>query len=586
MSIDRDRAQAWFRELISHRGWALREVFQQKYTGGAFRNDFLAGITVGIIALPLAMALAIASGVPPQYGLYTSIVAGAIIAFLGGSRIAVSGPTAAFVVILAPISAQHGLAGLMIASVMAGFFLLLMGVGRLGQLIQFIPYPVTTGFTAGIGVSIATLQIKDFLGLQMEKVPSHFTEKVAALGHAVPTLRWEDTLIGALTLAILIVWPRVTRKVPGALIAAGVGATTAYILSRTVEGFEVSTIASRFSYTFGGETRGGIPPFPPSFVLPWTQPGPGGEAFVLSMDMLRDLLGPALAIAMLGAIESLLCAVVADGMAGTRHDPDAELIAQGVGNIVGPFFGGIAATGAIARTAANIRAGGRTPVAALVHSAFVLVAMLLLAPMLGYLPMASLAALLILVAWNMSDAKHFVHIMKVAPRSDVLVLMTCFLLTVIFDMVIAVTVGVVLAALLFMQRMASITQTRVLEETHHAMPPDMPRGVLVYEVAGPLFFGAAEKAMNTLARYQLTERPRVLVLNMQGVPIMDVTGLVALESVLNRAWKQNAFVIVSGAGENVRDVIRNAGYASDPGRLAFCGDLEQAAMLASLHSRE
>src|SRR5919106_1137348 len=479
---------------------ALRRALRHGYTARDLRSDILAGIVVGIVALPLSMALAVASGVAPQQGLYTAIIAGSVIAALGGSMVQVSGPTAAFVVLLAPISARWGLGGLVMATLMAGLVLLLMGVLRLGSLIQFVPYPVTTGFTTGIAVVIATLQLKDFLGLTVAHMPERYLDRAAALARALPTMHWPDLAVGAFTLALLLLWPKVTRKVPAPLIALSLAAVAAALLSRFVPGFAVATINSRFSFELNGQILHGIPQLPPLPVLPWHLPGPGpeGRPLGLSLDLLRDLAPSAFAIAMLGAIESLLSAVVADGMTGGSHDPDAELMAQGTGNLLAPFFGGIAATGALARTATNVRAGARSPLAAISHSLFVLLSVLVLAPVLGYLPMASLAALLLIVAWNMSEVKHFAHALRVAPRSDVLVLVTCFGLTVVFDMVVSVTVGVMLAALLFMRRMAEVSGVRLVDQ--HPLLSGLPKSVLVYEVAGPLFFGAAQKAMSALHR--------------------------------------------------------------------------------------
>src|SRR5215213_4290952 len=399
---------------------ALRSALRHGYSRNDLRADLLAGIVVGVVALPLSMALAVASGVAPQYGLYTAIVAGMVIAALGGSMVQVSGPTAAFVVLLAPISAKFGLGGLVVASLMAGVILILMGIIRLGGLIQFVPYPVTTGFTTGIAVVIATLQLKDFLGLTVVRMPELYLERVAALARALPTVQWDDLAIGVFTLAILLLWPRITRKMPAPLIALSVAAGVAALLTWWMPGFEVATIRSRFHYEIGGQILSGIPQLPPLPVLPWNLPGPDGRPLGLSLELLRDLAPSAFAIAMLGAIESLLSAVVADGMTGGSHDPDAELMAQGTGNLIAPFFGGIAATGALARTATNIRSGARSPFAAIFHALFVLLAVLALAPVLGYLPMASLAALLLVVAWNMSEIKHFTHALRVAPKSDVL----------------------------------------------------------------------------------------------------------------------------------------------------------------------
>ncbi len=556
---------------------ALRQALAEGYASRDLRADVTAGLVVGIVALPLAMALAIASGVPPQHGIYTSIVAGAIIAILGGSRTSVSGPTAAFVVLLAPVSQRFGAGGLMIATFMAGAILVVLGIARLGRWIQFIPHPVTTGFTAGIGVVIAVLQLKDFLGLQVEHMPEHFPERVVALARSLPTTHVPDLAIGAFTLAVLVVWPKIARRLPGPLVAMALGGGLAFLLSRWVEGFRVDTIASRFTYVLGGELQHGIPRTPPHFDWPWNWPGPGGQPIVLSLGLLRELMGPAFAIAALGAIESLLCAVVADGMAGTKHDSDVELVAQGIGNLVAPLFGGIAATGAIARTATGIRAGTRSPIAAVVHAAFVLAAVLLLAPLLGYLPMASLAALLLVVAWNMSDARHFVHVLRVAAKSDVLVLLACFSLTVVFDMVIAVSVGIVLAALIFMRRMAEIATVRIDEDYHPHLKDPKLAGVVVYEIGGPLFFGAAEKAISTIERVR--GKARAVILVMDSVPVIDVTGLVALESALEKLAKHRTFVVLAGVRPDVRRALQKGGIAEEPGRLAFCADGEEATAL-------
>ncbi len=556
---------------------ALRGVLREGYSLQLLRGDVMAGLVVGIVALPLSMALAIASGVPPQHGLYTAIIAGGLIAVTGGSRLNVSGPTAAFVVLLAPVSARYGVGGLALASLMAGVLLTIMGFARLGKLIQFVPYPVTTGFTAGIAVVIATLQVKDFLGLDAPAA-EHYWERVAALAQAMPTVGWADAGVGALTLAVLILWPRVTRRVPGPLVAIVIGALAAWALAEFA-GQTVATIASRFSYVQDGVTRAGIPPMPPLPVLPWSLPGANGAPLGLSWSLLTDLMGPAMAIAALGAIESLLAAVVADGMAGTRHDPDAELVGQGLGNLAAPFFGGFAATGAIARTATNFRAGGRTPVAAVVHALFVLAAVLLLAPVLGYLPMASMAALLLVVAWNMSDARHFLHMLRVAPRSDVAVLLTCFSLTIIFDMVVAVGVGVVLAALLFMRRMAEISGARVVGNGDGVARIELPPGVVLYEIAGPLFFGAADKAIGAIATAGNTQ---VLMLDMHAVPVMDATGLVALESLLKKLDGAGTLVQIIGLQAQPRSVMQKAGIEERPGKLTFHETLESALPIARL----
>lgn len=560
---------------------ALRAALRHGYTRQDLRSDLLAGIVVGIVALPLSMALAVASGVPPQHGLYTAIVAGAVIAALGGSMVQVSGPTAAFVVLLAPIAARFGTGGLVLATLMAGIILVLMGVVRLGGLIQFVPYPVTTGFTAGIAVVIATLQLKDLLGLRIARMPEHYLERVAELARALPTLEWDDVAVGAFTLAVLLLWPRVTRKVPAPLVALTAAALAAALLSRWMPGFEVDTIRSRFRYELGGQVLAGIPQLPPLPVLPWRLPGPGGAPLHLSLDLLRDLAPSAFAIAMLGAIESLLSAVVADGMTGGSHDPDAELVAQGTGNLVAPFFGGIAATGALARTATNVRSGARSPLAAIFHAAFVLLAVLALAPVLGWLPMASLAALLLLVAWNMSEAKHFVHALRVAPRSDVLVLLTCFGLTVVFDMVVSVTVGVMLAALLFMRRMAEVSGVRLVDQ--HPLLTDLPKDVLVYEVAGPLFFGAAQKAMTALHR--VPTGVSVVLLDLSSVPAMDATGLVSLEAAVERLQALGVFVVLAGVQDQPMRVLARSGIHRRRDRIAVFRSMERAVATARERSQ-
>ncbi|MCA8911862.1 MAG: C4-dicarboxylic acid transporter DauA [Planctomycetes bacterium] len=576
MSPEKDVSGRWLPDSVSRLraipfASGLRGTLRDGYRWKNFRTDLMAGLIVGVVALPLSMALAIASGVPPQYGLYTAIVAGCLIAVTGGSRLNVSGPTAAFVVLLAPVSAKYGIGGLALASLMAGGVLVFLGLARLGRLIQFVPYPVTTGFTAGIAVVIATLQVKDFLGLEATGGGGHYWERVSDLWSALPSLHWQDALVGGVTLALLILWPKLTKKIPAPLIAILAGTLLAVGLNAWLDG-GIATIGSRFHFDFNGESHRGIPQLPPIPLLPWSLPGADGQPLGLSWQLLSDLAGPALAIAALGAIESLLAAVVADGMAGTRHDPDAELVGQGIGNLVAPFFGGFAATGAIARTATSIRSGGRSPVAAVVHSLFVLAAVLALAPMLSYLPMASMAALLLIVAWNMSDARHFVHTLRVAPRSDVAVLLTCFSLTVLFDMVIAVGVGIVMAALLFMRRMAEISGSKLIEGADASQRTDLPAGVMLYEIAGPLFFGAAEKAVGGISASGGT---RVLILDMHTVPAMDVTGLVALESLLRKMKAAGTQVHIVGLQPQPRGVLKKAGIA-DAGLLHFSASVDAA----------
>ena len=555
---------------------ALRDKLRGGYNLSKLRADLLAGVTVGIVAVPLTMALAIGSGVPPQYGLYTAIVAGLLIALTGGSRFSVSGPTAAFIIILHPIAEKYGLGGLLTAGWMAGIMLIAMGVARMGKLIQFIPYPVTTGFAAGSAVVIVSLQFKDFFGLQLAAQPDRFLDRIGLISQALPGFHGPDLLIGAATLAVLLLWPRLKTSLPAPLIGMVAGTALAWLLSRFVAGFEVATIASRFNYVQGGQTLAGIPPFLPHLTLPWQLPGPNGQPLGLSLGLIEELLGPAMAIALIGAIKALLCAVVADGMTGTKQDPDAELIGQGIGNVVAPFFGGIAATGALARTVSNIRAGARSPLAAVLQALFILLVLLAMAPLLGHLPMAALAALLLQGAWNMSERQHFRHIFRVAPGSDILVLLVCFGLTVIFNMVIAISIGVVLAALLFMSRMAELTGGKHIEADHPRLESPLPEGVRLYEVSGSLFFGAAGKAMSAL--HDIGARPRAVIINIEGVTIMDVSGLVALDSAIERLRSDGVLVAVAGVHGQPALLLRRAGLRNIPGKLLLSASLPQALM--------
>jgi len=554
---------------------ALRRTFAQGYDRQALRADVLAGLVVGIVALPLSMALAIAVGVAPQHGLYTAIVGGIVVALSGGSKYQITGPTAAFVVILAPIVSREGLAGLLTAGLMAGVLLVGMGIARLGRLIQFVPHPVTTGFTAGIATVIATLQVKDILALPIAHMPETYLEKVRALWGAKSGASLPDLGIALGTLSLLIVLPRklprLVLRIPAPLIAITVASLTAALLHYLWPVFDVSTIGSRFHTMVGGKVVAGIPQVPPLPMLPW---GVGG----LTLGSLNQLASAAFAIAILGAIESLLSATIADGMTGKKHDPDAELIGLGLGNILVAFFGGIAATGALARTATNVRAGARSPIAAVVHSLVVLLAILLFAPLVSYVPMASLSGLLLLVAWNMSEVRHFANIVRIAPRSDVLVLLLCYFLTVIFDMVIAVSVGVVLAALLFMRRTAELTHSRILEGTSAQSEHVLPPGVALYEIAGPLFFGAAQNAMGALATVGASTR--VVVLALGGVPSIDATGFVALESAISRLSSQNKQVVLSGPLPEPHSVFDRANLTAHHQNVHFAATLESGLALA------
>jgi sulfate permease, SulP family len=557
---------------------ALRAVLREGYGAADLRRDALAGLVVGVVALPLAMALAIAVGVPPQQGLYTSIVAGLLVALLGGSRVQVTGPTAAFIVILAPIYVRFGLSGLLLSGLLSGILLVGMGLLRFGKFIEFIPHPVTTGFTAGIATVIAFLQIKDLLGLSTGGNPDTFWLRLQSMFEARHTASWAEASIGGATLLVLVFLPRITRKVPAPLVALPLAALGAVLLRHLVPGLEIATIATRFHTMIGGKLVAGVPQLPPLPMLPWNAAGPEGHPLVLSFGMLRLLLPGAFAVAMLGAIESLLSAVVADGMAGTRHDPDAELLALGVGNLVVPFFGGIPATGAIARTATNLRYGARSPIAAAVHALVVLLAVLTLAPLIGTLPMSALAALLLVVAWNMADGKLFLRIVRVAPRSDVAVLLVCYALTVTFDMVVAVSVGVVLAALIFMQRMAASTEARPMGELTHPHLK-LPDGIAMYEIAGPLFFGAAERAMAVLGT--VGDRIRVVILRMEQVSVIDSTGLVAFESALGGLARARCLTIVTGLHAAPAKTLGRAGLHQQPERLRFAADLDDALRMAA-----
>jgi SulP family sulfate permease len=557
-------------------GVALRRTFAQGYDRASLRADLLAGVVVGIVALPLSMALAISVGVPPQHGLYTAIVAGIVVALAGGSKFQVTGPTAAFVVILAPIAARHGLSGLLTAGLLAGVMLVAMGVARLGRLIQFIPHPVTTGFTAGIATVIATLQLKDALGLRIAHMPETYLEKVRALWQARNDASLPDGLVTLGTMALLLGLPKaapgVTRRVPAPLLALAAMSLATLLLHHFVPSLAVATIGSRFHSVVGGRSIDGIPPLPPTPMLPW---GAGG----LSLGAVSSLGSAAFAIAVLGAIESLLSAVIADGMTGKKHDPDAELIALGIGNIVTPFFGGIAATGALARTATNIRAGARSPLASVFHALVVLLAVLVLAPLLAYVPMASLAGLLLVVAWNMSERRHFVTIIRIAPKSDVVVLLACYFLTVVFDMVVAVSFGVVLASLLFMKRTAELTQSRFLDaDTASDSEYHLPPGVALYEVAGPLFFGAAQNAMGALQTGGSTSK--VVVLALGRVPSIDATGLVALESALMRLKQAKKQVVLTGPLPEPRRIFDRANLPEHHDHVHFASTLEAGLALA------
>lgn len=558
----------------------LRSVWREGYGLADLRQDIMAGLTIGTVAVPLSMALAIATGVPPQHGLYTAIVAGAIIALTGGARFNVSGPTAAFVVILFPIVQQYGLGGLLIASMMAGAILVTLGLTRMGRFIGLVPYPVVLGFTAGIAVVIATLQIPDFLGLDVGQLGEHFIENMGRILTSLPTISPLEFGIGGLSLAVMLLWPRLGIPVPAPLIGLVFGALVAYIINQWLGGSDttVETIASRFTWEAGGKTGSGIPPIAPTFMAPWLLPGPNGVPLELNFQLIRELLGPAFAIAVLGAIESLLCAVIADGLTKTKHDPNAELIGQGLGNLVAPLFGGITATAAIARTATNIRSGARSPIAALVHSGVVLLAVVGLAGLLGMVPMASLAALLFIIAWNMSEARLFIRTIRSAPVADVAVLVTCFGLTVIFDMVLAVAVGLGLAAAFFIRRMALLTETGRVETANHPTISGLPAEVAVYNISGPLFFGVAERALTSL--HLIDPTIKTMIIDMYGVPTIDGTAINSLQSLINEMEREEVALILTGLSPRIIVKLRRSGIRKTAGALMYCRDLQCAKTVA------
>lgn len=557
---------------------ALRKSLAVKSTFSDIQSNILAGLTVGVIALPLSMALAIASGVPPQHGLYTAIVAGIVIAICGGSKVNISGPTAAFVVVLLPIVQQFGIGGLFLSGFMAGIVLIMMGLGKLGKLIEIVPYPVIVGFTTGIGVVIGTFQLKDFLGLDIESLDGSYLDKLIMIVNSLPTINWQEFLIGGLTIFTLLLWPRLRSKIPGHLIALLFGSVTAWLLSQFSQDFSVATIGSRFHYDINGITGNGIPAILPVFEWPWNLPGANGKPIGLSFELIRLLLPSAITIAILGSLESLLCAVVADGMTGKKHNSNDELIGQGIGNIIAPLFGGLPATAAIARTAASINAGSSLPLASVVHGLFILGSILVLTPLLAYIPMASMAALLLVVAWNMSEAKHFIRTIKIAPRDDVIVLILCFLLTVLFDMTVAVAVGMGLAAMLYIRRSITLTSTTRIEKNHAAYG-DLPDSIAIYDINGSLFFGSAQKALQTILR--VTPSLRIVILDMTEVNMLDMSAIVAMESIKDSLAKQHIGLIISNLQERMVLKLHRAGISDKPAEIQFSRTLEDAIAMAN-----
>lgn len=554
---------------------SLREsCLQEPYGLQKLGKDILAGATVGVIAIPLAMALAIASGVAPQFGLYTAIIAGFLIAMTGGSRFSISGPTAAFVVILFPVVQQYGYAGLLMAGLMAGFILVGMALLRLGRYIEYIPEAVTLGFTGGIAIVIATLQVKDFFGLSVVEMPETYVGKVTALAAALPELSPPNLVIGILTLTIMLLWPRLKSPIPPHLPAVVIGGMATWGLSYF--GVAIDTLGSRFHYVLSDGTSGnGIPPLLPGLIWPWQQSGAQGMPFDLSFKTAESLLPSAFSIAMLGAIESLLCAVVLDGMTGKRHSANSELLGQGIGNIVTPFFGGITATAAIARSAANVRAGAQSPLSAMIHALVVLAGIVGLAPVLSYLPMASMAALLLIVAWNMSEAHKAVHLLKSAPVGDILVFITCLSLTVLFDMVIAISVGIVLASLLFMREIAEMTQFKDISQDHKRMPAiPLPKDWQVYQINGPLFFAAADRVFGELSLN--VGNLKGVIIYMDAVPLLDAGGLSAMQKFISKCCACGTRMVFSDLQFQALRTLRRADMRPIPNSLEFTSSLEDA----------
>ncbi len=521
-------------------------------------KDVVAGVMVGIVALPLAIAFAIASGVSPEKGLITAVVGGFLVSFLGGSRVQIGGPTGAFIVILYGIVQQYGVNGLVLATIMSGVILMIMGFAQFGSLIKFIPYPVIVGFTSGIAVIIFSSQINDFFGLDIAVVPADFIGKWTAYAHNIPTLDLSSFMIGAIALLIIVFWPKVSRKIPGSLVAIIVTTLMVRFLP-----LDVATIASRF-----GE-------------IPSTIPAPSLPSFDFAT--IQHLIMPATTIALLGAIEALLSAVVADGMIGSRHKSNMELIAQGAANIITPLFGGIPVTGAIARTATNVKNGGRTPVAGMVHAITLLLIMLLFGKWAKLIPMPALAAILIVVAWNMSEVKVFRQLLK-SPRSDVIVLLTTFGLTVVFDLTLAIEIGMLLAVILFMQRMAQLSNVGVItneltdrdeeDDPNTIVTRKVPDGVEVFEISGPFFFGAASKFREAM---DIVEKaPKIRIIRMRSVLSIDATGLNMMKGLLKECKKNDTRLILSGVHAQPLFALQQYGLYDEVGEENIFGNIDDA----------
>ena len=531
----------------------------KKYSPEQFTKDVVAGVIVAIIALPLSIALALASGVEPACGIYTAIAAGFFVSLFGGSRIQIAGPTAAFASIVAGIVATQGMDGLFIATILAGVMLIMMGVFRFGSLIKFIPHTITTGFTSGIALTILIGQIKDFIGLTYAEgvKPIETLEKIEANIEFIGSFTWQALVVGAVSLAILIFYPKIEKRIPPSLIAVFAGA----IMVAFLPGFEDNVYTIRDLYT-----------------IPSGLPKVDFSGMNISFEKISAVLPNAFTIAVLAAIESLLSCVVADGMVNSRHNPNAELVGQGIGNIASVLFGGIPATGAIARTAANAKNGGRTPVAGMVHAIVLLLVLLFLMPYAGLIPMPTIAAILFIVAYNMSEWKKFVRIVKTAPKSDILILIVTFVLTVIFDLVVAIAVGMVLTAILFMKRMSDETSVNGWKYIDPDTDEDgidlkvVPKDVRVYEISGPLFFGVADK----IPEISLKDYTRCLILRMRAVPSLDSTALNALESLHVKCKEQGVRLIFSHVNEQPLQVMVKSGFYDAVGEENFCAHIDEA----------
>lgn len=532
------------------------------YDRKTFMADLMAGIIVGIVALPLAIAFGIASGVSPEKGIITAIVAGFLISVFGGSKVQIGGPTGAFIIIIYGIIENYGMVGLSIATLMAGIFLILFGLLHLGTIIKYIPYPIVVGFTSGIAVTIFSTQMKDFFGLQIDKVPSDFIEKWICYGQNISSLDLWSLAIGILSVLIIVLLPKLSKKIPGSLIAIIVTTIVALVLKQYAGVESIETIGDRFSISSNL---------------------PGASVPELSWMTIKGLVQPALTIAILGAIESLLSATVADGVIGDRHNSNNELIGQGIANLFTPLFGGIPATGAIARTMTNINNGGKTPVAGIIHAIVLLLIFLFLMPLAQYIPMACLAGVLVVVSYNMCGIPSFLGILR-NPKSDITVLLVTFFLTIVFDLTIAIEVGIVIACLLFMRRMAETSDVKLVHdidveaesdlEAQHDEHLIVPDNVEVYEIDGPYFFGAGNKAEELMSRYR--EKPRVRIIRMRKVPFIDSTGIHNLSNIIITSKQQHIDVVLSGVNPKVHEVLAKAHFYDLIGEDHICPHIDIA----------